>query len=112
MLHLLLLAVTPAADVSCSAAVSTQAIVACFSEKTKAADTRLNAAYRRALVRVPARQARSLRTAQRAWIGFRDADCRAVADGEGTVARIEAAQCLADLTSQRARALERFGRRN
>jgi uncharacterized protein YecT (DUF1311 family) len=47
-----------------------------------------------------------LRNAQRLWIQFRDADCAYFASGEGSIARVEAGQCLLRLTTARAQELE------
>ena len=105
----LLIAAAPAG--ACAEATSTPEIVACFARRARLADARLNTAYRDARARVPTRQASALQVAQRAWIAFRDANCRAAAAGEGTVARIEGAQCLADTTAARPAELERFARR-
>jgi len=104
----LLLAVAAPAAGPCDAATSTMAIVSCWGRQTERADARLNTAYRDARARVSAAQARSLQTAQRAWIAFRDANCRAYAAGEGTVTRIETAQCMFQTTATRAAELEHF----
>jgi len=109
MLSLALLAAVVAGP--CDEATSTQAIVECFDRQARAADGRLNAAYRAARGRVAAAQGQRLQVAQRAWIAFRDANCRAYAAGEGTMARIEASQCRFDTTRARAVELEGFGRR-
>ena len=111
MLPLLILAAAQAATPSaCLDRNSTTAMVQCLAGETKAADARLNAAYKAARARVPARQAAALQVAQRAWIAYRDSNCRAYALGEGTIARVETAQCARTLTLQRAAELEDFRR--
>jgi uncharacterized protein YecT (DUF1311 family) len=111
LLMTLLLVAAPAAQ-PCIAASSTQSIVECHQLRARAADADLNSSYGAALARVPGQQARQLQAAQRAWIAYRDANCRAYAAGEGTIARIEATQCVVDTTIGRARELERFGTRH
>jgi len=111
MLTLALFAAAAAAG-PCDGATSTAAIVACFDREASAADVRLNAAYRGARARVSPAQAEALQRAQRAWIAFRDAHCRAYAAGEGTVTRIEVSRCRFDTTRERAEELGRFGRRS
>lgn len=111
LLPVLILAAAPAPAASaCLDRTSTTAMVTCLAAETKTADARLNAAYRAARARVPARQAAQLQVAQRAWIAFRDSNCRAYALGEGTIARVETAQCGLDLTVRRADELEGFRR--
>lgn len=110
MLSILLLAAVQAAPApsACLDQNSTAAMVQCLDRETKAADVRLNAAYREARARVPTRQSTALQVAQRAWLAFRDANCRAYAAGEGTITRVETAQCTRDLTVERAEELENF----
>jgi uncharacterized protein YecT (DUF1311 family) len=48
-------------------------------------------------------------TAQRLWIQFRDANCLYFDMGEGTIARIDAAECMRNMTETRAHELEEFG---
>lgn len=100
----------PSAPSACVELNATSAMAACLNRETKAADVRLNAAYRAARSRVPAKQAKALQVAQRAWITFRDSNCRAYAAGEGTIAQVETAQCAFSMTTQRADELENFRR--
>lgn len=112
LLPTLLIALAAPAAGACDDATSTAAIVACIDREAQAADRRLNTAYRTARTRVSPAQAQRLLAAQRAWIAFRDANCRAYAAGEGSVTRIEAAQCRRDTTAARAAELSRFARRS
>jgi len=89
--------------------VSTPEIVDCVNFKTAQWDKRMNAAYQKALKEGEARRQEQLRTAQRLWIQFRDANCTYFFMGEGTVARIDAAECVRNMTEARARELEDFG---
>ena len=84
-----ILALAVAAPNACLDQTSTVAMVDCFTRQTKQADARLNAAYKAARARVPARQAAALQVAQRAWIAYRTANCRAYALGEGTITQVE-----------------------
>jgi uncharacterized protein YecT (DUF1311 family) len=77
--------------------------------KTAQWDKRMNAAYQKALKDGEAPRQEQLRTAQRLWIQFRDANCAYLFMGEGTVARIDAAECVRNMTEARARELEDFG---
>ncbi|ODS01356.1 hypothetical protein AUC68_00375 [Methyloceanibacter methanicus] len=83
---------------------STLQIVDCLNRYTKAWDKRLNAAYQKLLKDNP--QAEQLRSAQRLWLKFRDANCGYYGSGDGSIVRIHAAACLRYMTSQRARELE------
>ena len=47
-------------------------------------------------------QANAQRAAQEKWKSFRDANCRAIGMGEGSISAVEAAQCLVDMNQQRA----------
>lgn len=85
---------------------TTIAIVECKVALTQEWDDRLNAAYRTLVTDLPEDRAAALRDVQRAWIAWRDGNCRWYAGGEGSIARIEAAQCLHDLTRARAQELE------
>lgn len=98
------------AAADCANATSTAAMVACAQRELEQHDARLNDVYKRLMapnrLDGPARDL--LRTAQRAWIAFRDADCAWSADAMrgGTGASVLAASCLAEHTRRRADALE------
>ncbi len=100
-----------------SAASTTQAIVECYGAETKLWDERLNTAYR-ALMKAytdadkefplpdGGNRVALLRTAQRAWLGFRDADCtlqRSIIGG--SLSRIAGAACDLDHLLARTAAL-------
>jgi len=82
-------------------------MVECLKAKTAQWDKRLNAAYQQALKDATSdRQRSQLRDAQRLWIQYRDANCLYFGLGEGTIARLEAGECVRRMTEARARELE------
>jgi uncharacterized protein YecT (DUF1311 family) len=85
-------------------------MVECLKGKTAQWDKRLNAAYQKALQdAVPAQRA-PLRAAQRLWVQYRDANCLYYGLGEGTIARLDAGECMRSMTEARAREFEGLGR--
>ena len=94
----------PIDDKACDG--STYEMVDCINAKTEAWDKRLNAAYQTALKDAEPQQRELLRSAQRAWIKFRDANCAYIGAEQGTIARVDAAECLRGMTEARARELE------
>jgi len=109
MIPALLAALLLAPDHHCSTAITTVDMVECIGRSTTEWDELLNTAYREALARVAEPQQARLRGAQRAWILYRDANCRAYGAAEGTISAIAAASCLRDMTQSRAEELQRFG---
>ena len=94
-----------AAEESCDG--STYEMVECLKEKTARWDERLNKAYQHALKQATSSaQAEKLHLAQRLWVQFRDANCRYYDSGEGTIARIDAGECMRSMTEARAKELE------
>src|ERR1700748_1748140 len=89
--------------------VSTPEIVDCTNAKTAQWDKRMNVAYQKALKDGEPKRQEQLRTAQRLWVQFRDANCLYFDMGEGTIARIDAAECMRNMTEARAKELEEFG---
>ena len=63
-------------------------------------------AYQQALKDAEPKQREQLRVAQRLWIQYRDANCLYYGLGEGTIARIEAGECMRNMTEARANELE------
>jgi uncharacterized protein YecT (DUF1311 family) len=88
---------------------STPEMVNCLAAKTAQWDKRMNAAYQKALGDAGAQQREQLRAAQRLWIQYRDANCLYYGLGEGTIARVDAGECLRSMTEARARELEGAG---
>jgi len=105
--------------VDCNNATSTVEMNVCSERDYQKADAALNAAYQRALARIPAMAAddkpfdaksweRALRQSQRAWIAFRDAECKDHVPmfwtgGTGTTVAVYG--CLIDKTKARTREL-------
>jgi uncharacterized protein YecT (DUF1311 family) len=85
---------------------STVEMVECLGRKAAQWDKRLNAAYQKLLKLVQGKQREQLRTAQRSWVQYRDANCLYWALGEGTIARLESADCNYRMTKERAEELE------
>jgi uncharacterized protein YecT (DUF1311 family) len=89
---------------------STAEMVDCLGAKTARWDKRMTIAYQEALKNAASPlQHDQLRTAQRLWIQYRDANCLYYGMGEGTIARVDAAECMRSMTEARARELEGLG---
>jgi uncharacterized protein YecT (DUF1311 family) len=86
--------------------VSTYEMVECLNVKTAYWDKRMTIAYQFALKAGEAKQREQLRVAQRLWIQYRDANCLYYGLGEGTIARIDAGDCMLKMTKSRALELE------
>jgi uncharacterized protein YecT (DUF1311 family) len=87
----------------CADAQSQAEMNICWGKEYKAADAQLNAAYREFTSKLNPEDTAKLKTAQLAWIKFRDANCEFVADEYkgGSIRPMIAAMCLADQTSAR-----------
>jgi len=97
-------------DQSCDG--STYEIVECLKAKTAQWDKRMTIAYQRIMNAGEAKQREQLRVTQRLWIRYRDANCLYYGLGEGTVARIDAGDCMLRMTQSRALELEGKDDRN
>jgi uncharacterized protein YecT (DUF1311 family) len=84
-------------------------MVECLKAKTVQWDKRLNVAYQKALQDAVPAQREPLRAAQRVWIQYRDANCLYYGMGEGTIARLDAGECMRSMTEARAKELEGLG---
>lgn len=104
---------------NCADAQSTVEINSCFDKEYQAADKALNVAYATALDFVRGRKLdapydaksfeTSLKSAQRAWVAYRDADCKDLvpqqwSGGTGTTSAI--LQCMMEKTRQRTKELK------
>ena len=58
-------------------------MITCISAETKRQDVRLNESYNKLGSKLSANRKKALLEAQRAWIKFRDANCRFYYDPEG-----------------------------
>ena len=87
----------------CANAQSQAEMNICWGKEYKAADAQLNAAYREFNSKLNPEETAQLKTAQLAWIKFRDANCEFVADAYkgGSIRPMIAAMCLADVTNAR-----------
>jgi len=94
-------------DKSCDG--NTFQMVECLKAKTAQWDKRMNVAYQQALKDAGDAQRDQLRAAQRLWIQYRDANCLYYGLGEGTIARLDAGECMRSMTEARAKELEGLG---
>ena len=88
---------------------STFQMVDCLKAKTAQWDKRMTIAYQQAMKDADQQQRDQLRAAQRLWIQYRDANCLYYGMGEGSIARIDAGECMRNMTEARARELEGLG---
>ncbi|TPM24995.1 lysozyme inhibitor LprI family protein [Mesorhizobium sp. B2-3-4] len=86
---------------------SQQMMNICAGEDYQAADARLNKAYQDLIGSDDADAKRLLQAAQRAWIGFRDAECAhtTAASQGGSIHAMAVSQCLTRLTNERIKQL-------
>jgi len=91
---------------NCEDRKSTADIVECLAIQAAVWERRLSAAYQKLMDDLPARRRDRLRSAQRLWLQFRDANCAYFASRDGTIARVDAGQCLLRLNAARAIELE------
>ena len=102
----ILLAALPAAAQQDCPDDSQAGLNQCAGDAYKKADAALNATYKQVMARLKDSEAtaKSLVVAQRAWIAYRDSECDFISSGvEGGSARpMIVAQCLEQLTTQRA----------
>jgi uncharacterized protein YecT (DUF1311 family) len=84
-------------------------IVECLKAATAQWDKRMTIAYQKAMKDAGDKQREQLRSAQRLWIQYRDANCLYYGLGEGTIARVEAGECMRNMTKARAEELEGIG---
>jgi uncharacterized protein YecT (DUF1311 family) len=82
---------------------STYEMGVCLSKIYDRVDRELNAAFQLALKGLTRRHLENLRTAERRWTSYRDAQCKAQYDlfGGGTGGPLENLACLIDLTERR-----------
>ncbi|HVW75258.1 MAG TPA: lysozyme inhibitor LprI family protein [Rhizomicrobium sp.] len=104
---LLLLLTAPALALDCSRQETEGQARACSGQRLKDADSKLNAAYANLMKRFDARQQAMLRASEKAWLGYRDAQCRLVASGVegGSAQPMVMADCLGELTQARLKEL-------
>jgi len=81
-------------------------MIECIEGKTKLWDKRMNAAYQDALKDAEPAQREQLRAAQRLWLQYRDANCAYYQLGQGSIARVQAEDCMFRMTKARAKELD------
>ena len=87
----------------------TQHMVECIDAEIKRQDARLNKAYKALVADLNPERKKQLLEAQRAWLKFRDTNCAFYYDPEGgTIARVQAVDCMMTMTASRAKELENF----
>jgi len=67
----------------------------------------MNAAYKALQAQVDAAQRQPLLAAQRLWVQYRDANCAFYGTPDGSMRKVEGAECLRSMTEDRARELEK-----
>ena len=85
----------------------TQKLLNCDALETLRQDVRLNKAYQTLLKTLPERRLQLLRESQRAWLLFRDADCKFKLNlDEGESSQLNASGCLLTAIADRVESLE------
>lgn len=85
----------------------TATMIECIGAEVKTQDGRLNIAYRKLAAVLTSERKQQLVAAQRLWIQYRDANCAFYADPDGgSMARINANDCVLRETAERAVELE------
>jgi len=83
----------------------------CIGEEYRRQDARLNAFYKAVSAKLEPARRKPLLDAQRAWIQYRDLNCKFYADPDGgTMATIEANSCMLTMTAARAQELAQIDR--
>ena len=87
----------------------TMDMIECITAENQRQDARLNKAYKTLMAELSPERRKQLLEAQRAWIKYRDANCSFYNDPDGgTLARVNANDCMLTTTAARARELENF----
>jgi uncharacterized protein YecT (DUF1311 family) len=102
-------AAAQASSGACPDARSTVEMRECFDRAFRAADAELNRVYAALQRKSDSRGRTLLRSSQRAWIAYRDAECRFRASESegGTLYPVELLSCRTDLTKDRTRELRK-----
>lgn len=106
-------------ETKCNPDGNTAEMAACAENDYQAEDAKLNKVYAKYLKKMQSMDAdmgnnegdtavARLKTAQRAWIAFRDAECplESVDNMGGSIERILGASCLANMTKERTTTLQ------
>lgn len=107
MLLAAVLAATSVAPVNCKAAITQVDMNQCAAARGRRADIALNGAWRRLIAQNPDTKAKFV-AAQRLWLQFRDAECKARGSryAGGSILPMVVAGCYADLTEARTRDID------
>ena len=115
---LVISAASSAHALDCANAVSTVDMNDCAAQEQQQVEKQLNDVYRRVLAETPAKVGGakpakpkdSLVAAQRLWVKFREADCKAVLDlwSEGSIRNLQYLGCMRDHAQVRIKQLEAF----
>jgi uncharacterized protein YecT (DUF1311 family) len=93
------------------AAGVTPTMIDCISAELKRQDGLLNEHYRKLMASLSTARKQALQEAERAWIKFRDTNCDFYYDPDGgSAARIDANECLLNMTADRAKELAQLVR--
>jgi uncharacterized protein YecT (DUF1311 family) len=85
----------------------TSEILDCISAEHERQDARLNENYKRLMSKLSPKRKEQLLEAQRAWVKFRDANCRFYYDPEcGSAAHLAGTDCMLQATADRATELK------
>lgn len=108
----LLLSLTANAAVNCENATTTADINDCAAQELKGVENKLNEAYKRTLNSLDQNVQQSLITAERAWIKFREADCRARYDqyANGSMRTMVYLSCMKKRAEERIQSLSDYDR--
>lgn len=100
---------TAQADVACSSAITTAAMLSCESARYEKSTQNLQSLYQKLASHLDSLGKQKLRTAQAAWIRFRDANANFEADAArgGSLAGVIKLTVLADMTESRAAELQK-----
>lgn len=115
---LVISAASSAHALDCANAVSTVDMNDCAAQEQQQVEKQLNDVYRRVLAETPAKVGGakpakpkdSLVAAQRLWVKFREADCKAVLDlwSDGSIRNLQYLGCMRDHAQVRIKQLEAF----
>lgn len=84
----------------------TSRMIVCIGAEYDRQDQRLNQHYQQVMSGLSSARKSQLRTVQRQWLIYRDANCQFYADPDGgSLARVEANACLMRMTAARAEEL-------
>ena len=86
---------------------NTSNMIECNAVELKQQDDSLNKFYRALVAKLTPQRRQQLVKAQRAWVGFRDANCGFYLDPDGgSAARLSASSCILTTTAERAKEIK------